>query len=212
MLDWAELLKIFIGLLVMIDPIGLAPLFLALTSAAPESRAKAARIGVLTATTVLLLSALIGPYVLAMFGITLASFRVVGGILFMLLALDMLNARPSRTKRTEKEDEEAKVRKELAIVPLGIPLMAGPGAISNVIISFKAQEGWLEKGAVLIVILMACVVTYFFLRLSASIAKSMGATGIAILERLMGLILGAIAVEMMVKGLRELFPVLAGAG
>lgn len=210
MLEWADLLKILVALLVMVDPIGLAPLFLALTASHPEGRARVAKIAIFTAATVLIIAAVIGPYILQMFGISLASFRVVGGVLFFMLALDMLNSRPSRTKRTEKEDEEAKVRKETAIVPLGLPLIAGPGAISSVIISFKAQEAWSMKAAVILVILIACAVTYLVLRLSAKIAHKLGATGIAVMERLMGLILGAIAVELVVKGLVELIPALNG--
>ncbi len=210
MLEWADLLKILVALLVMVDPIGLAPLFLALTASHPEGRSRVARIAILTAAIVLVTAAVIGPYILQMFGISLASFRVVGGVLFFMLALDMLNSRPSRTKRTEKEDEEAKVRKETAIVPLGLPLIAGPGAISSVIISFKAQEAWPMKTAVIIIILIACLITYLVLRLSTKIAHKLGATGIAVMERLMGLILGAIAVELVVKGLIELIPALQG--
>lgn len=208
MLEWADLLKMLVALLVMVDPIGLAPLFLALTAGHPEGRSRVARIAIFTAATVLVISALVGPYVLQMFGISLASFRVIGGVLFFMLALDMLNSRPSRTKRTEKEDEEAKVRKETAIVPLGLPLIAGPGAISSVIISFKAQEEIAMKASVILIILIACGITYMVLRLSAKIAHRLGATGIAVLERLMGLILGAIAVELVVKGLLELIPAL----
>lgn len=209
MLDWAELTKMLVALLVMIDPVGVAPIFLALTSSAPDQRSRVARLAAVTATIVLVVAALIGPFVLAMFGISLASFRVIGGVLFFLMALDMLNARPSRTKRSEKEEEEAKLRKETAIVPLGLPLLAGPGAISSAIINFKSQQNVFEQGAVILIILIACSATYLCLRLAAAIAQRLGATGIAVLERLMGLILGAIAVEMFMKGIRELLPALA---
>jgi multiple antibiotic resistance protein len=209
MLDWAELTKMLVALLVMIDPVGVAPIFLALTSSAPDQRARVARLAAITATIVLVVAAVVGPYILLLFGISLASFRVIGGVLFFLMALDMLNARPSRTKRSEKEEEEAKLRKETAIVPLGLPLLAGPGAISSAIINFKSQENMFEQGAVILIILIACAATYLCLRLAAAIAQRLGATGIAVLERLMGLILGAIAVEMFMKGIRELLPALA---
>lgn len=200
-----------IGLVVMVDPIGLAPIFLALTSADPESRGKVARIASITAAVVLVVAAATGPFILQMFGISLASFRVVGGVLFFMIAMDMLNARPSRTKTSEKEKQEAKVRKETAIVPLGLPLLAGPGAISSVIISFKGEEDIAGKALVVLTILIVCALTYLTLRLAAGIATKLGATGIAVMERLMGLILGAIAVEMLFKGVKELLPALGQA-
>lgn len=208
-MDPAVLAKQLVALLVMIDPIGMAPLFLAMTAAQPEARRKVALIATLTAMVVLIAGAVIGQYVLAMFGISIASFRVIGGLLFLLIALDMLNARPSRTKRTQEEEEEARTRKELAVVPLGLPLLAGPGAISAVILNFKAEPEWSGKSAVLGVIVAAGVITLLILLAAAQIAKKLGSTGIAILERLMGLILGAIAIEFIAGGLRELLPALA---
>ncbi len=204
MIDPAELAKMLVALLVMVDPIGVAPLFLALTSNYPDQRKKIANIAVITAVIVLVSGAILGQYILHLFGISLTSFRVFGGVLFLIMAIDMLYARPSRTKTTHEEETEAHSRKDTGVVPLGLPLLAGPGAISSVLISYKSAESIPMKAGVIIVILITGIITWITLRLSVKIATKLGQTGIAVMERIMGLMLGAIAVEFIFGGIKEL--------
>jgi multiple antibiotic resistance protein len=205
-----ELTKMLVALLVMIDPPGAAPMFLAITERHAKHRTKIAFAGSLTAFTVLMASGFFGQHILDMFGISISSFRVIGGILFLAMAIDMLNARSSRAKKTPEEETEAASRKEMSIVPIGIPLLAGPGAISSVLIYMSESENPQEKAAVVGVIGIACTVTFVMLALAALIAPRIGQTGINILKRLMGLVLGALAIEFIVGGLGEMLPGLAG--
>lgn len=211
MLDAAELLKMAVALFVMIDPIGAAPIFLSLTARhTPKERARIALIAVTTAVVLLVATALVGRLALNMFGISIASFRLVGGILFLLIGLDMLNVRPSRTRHTPEEDTEAASRHEMALVPLGIPLLAGPGAIGTVLLLAHNSPAPAVRGAVIGVICGIGLVVYVVLRLAGPLGRLLGATGINILTRLMGLVTGAIGIEQIAAGAKELFPVLAG--
>ena len=195
-----------IALLVMIDPPGAAPMFLTITERYAEHRTKIAFGASLTAFVVLVLAGFVGQQILDLFGISIASFRVIGGILFLAMAIDMLNARSSRAKRTPEEELEAASRKELSVVPLGIPLLAGPGAISSVLIYMHESETVQQKASVVGVIGVACATTFIMLALAALIAPKIGQTGLNIMKRMMGLILGALAVEFIVGGLREMLP------
>jgi multiple antibiotic resistance protein len=197
-----------IALVVMTDAIGTAPLFLALTSQHAKSRVKIALLASLTAVVTLLASAYFGDMILKVFGISVSSFRVIGGILFLLMSIDMLNAKQSRTKHTPEEDAEAVSKRELAIVPIGIPFLAGPGAISSVLIFMSRTETPMDKLWVSLVIVLTCAVSFSILAGSVWIAPRLGKTGMNVLTRLMGLILGAVAVEMLVGGLKEMVPVL----
>ncbi len=214
-LTTAELAKMTISLLVMIDAIGTAPMFLALTARHSDHRTRIALLASLTCFVALICSAFLGDVILKLFGISIDSFRVIGGVLLFLMALDMLNAKPSRTKQTPEEGSEAISRRELAIVPLGIPLMAGPGAISSVLIYMNKAELPADKALIVGMIAFVVLVSFGIFAGATWIAPKLGRTGMNVLNRLMGLVLGAIAVEMLVGGLRAMIPALgqaAGAG
>ena len=208
-IPWPELAKMFIGLLVVVDPIGVVPLFLTLTERHAGARRKIALAGAFTMLVVLLVAGFLGEGLLMTFGISLASFKVMGGVLLMVMALDMLNARPSRAKRTPEEEEEAVSKRELAVVPLGIPLLAGPGAMSSSILYIEQAQSGQAKAQVVGVIVLACTLALLALLSASWLARRLGQTGINILKRIFGLITGAIAVEFMVSGLGELLPGLA---
>lgn len=153
---------------------------------------------------VLITAMFLGEVVLHSFGIRMASFRAGGGILILLMAIAMLQARPSPTRHTGEESKEAAVRDEVAVVPLGIPLVAGPGAISTVIIYADQATTWFDMAMLLLTVLCVAGSVWIALRLSDRSRIILGMTGINIVTRLLGLILAAVGVEFLAEGLTQL--------
>ena len=197
-------------LFVVLNPIGAAPLFLSLTGTwSPADQKRAARRTAIATTLVMLGALVLGGPVLALFSIRIPSFRVIGGILFLLMALDMLRARPRSARITPEEEDEASGRDDVAIVPLATPMLAGPGTISTIILWGQHYTAWPGYVVVLGLIAIIGFSTWVLLRLAAPMGAFLGTTGINVLTRLMGIILGALGVEYMVNGLTELLPALA---
>ncbi len=211
MVEWTEYAKFFTGLLAIINPIGAIPMFLSLT--ANQSRAERNRTSLLTAFTVLLVlgvSLVMGEAILHFFGITIASFRVAGGILILLIAVSMMHAKLSAAKQTEEETLDAVEKDSIAVVPIGLPLLAGPGAISTMILFAHRDSSlthYLLGGAETILIAISVWLSF---RLAPTIGKMLGKTGINIITRIMGLIIAALGVEFITNGLKQLLPGLAG--
>lgn len=200
------LLKTVISLLVVVEPIGAVPIFLGLTQGQPAvHRNQMARTTGFAVFLILMIAAFVGKWLLQLFGISLASFRVAGGVLFFLMGLDMLNARPSRSRETPEEVEEASHRSEIAIVPMALPQLAGPGAIGSVILFADSGPFWPHIIEVIGVIAFVSFICWLSLRMAAPIGNALGQTGINILSRVMGLIVVAVAVEAIMKGLRALW-------
>lgn len=209
--DSAEFLKSFVAILAIVNPIGIVPIFLALTqSDSIAERRKTARLTALSVGLILVIAAFAGEAVLSFFGIGLPSFRVGGGILVLLMAVSMLQAKQSRIRQSPSEAEYAEEKEHVAVVPLAIPLMAGPGAISVVIIhghqAVNLQGKILLGGSIFSVALLSLISLY----LAESIGKALGVTGLNIATRIMGLILASIGVQMIALGLVKLLPGLAG--
>lgn len=209
--EWSDLFKITVGLLAIVNPIGGIPLFISVTRGWPATeRARIARTVAFTVFSVLLTTLFLGDRILEFFGISISSFQVGGGILLLLLAVSMLQARESPIRQTPEEAEEAADRQAVGVVPLGIPLLAGPGAISSVIIaSHQAHGGLIGQLRLAIPVLLISLLVWGVFLLAVRISNRLGTTGINIATRLMGLILAAMAVEFIAKGLTELFPRLA---
>ena len=189
----------------MLNPLGAMPFFLSITAQQPnEARQKIARQAAVGACIVLIVGATIGQFVLDLFGITIASFRVIGGVLFLITALDMLNVRQNRTKQTPEEESEAEGRPDIALVPLATPMLAGPGSISSVLLYMQSAPKISDKAVVYGVIVALGIVVYLFLRLAEQLSRALGTTGTNILTRMMGLIVGAIAVEYVVGGIQQM--------
>jgi multiple antibiotic resistance protein len=207
MIDWNYLFKIGIALFAIVNAIGGVPVFISATEGwSAPARAHAARTIALTVFTVLTLAVFIGDRMLAFFGISIASFQVGGGILLLLMAISMMHAKQSGARQTAEEALAASDREAVAIVPLSIPLLAGPGAISSMIIA--ADQSGSLWGHVLLIgpVTVVSLLVWMILMLSVSIAHRLGTIGINIVTRLMGLILAAMAVEFMAHGLGSLFP------
>jgi multiple antibiotic resistance protein len=208
MQNWRTYTHIAIALFVIADPIGAIPIFLNLThDQARQEKDRTAMITAGTVAAVLVLAGLLGGALLQIFGIRIASFRVGGGILILLMAIAMLYARPGRT--TPEEAAEASGQHDLAIVPLAVPLIAGPGAISSVILYAQQATAWLDTVILVFTILLIATSVWIALRLAEPISLILGRTGINIITRLLGLLLTAIAVEFITTGLTQLMPGLA---
>lgn len=208
---WTEYSRFFIALFVIIDPFAAVPIFLVLSR--DYTRAEKRRVANITAVTVLAVlvaAALTGETLLQTMGTSLASFRVGGGIVLLIMALAMLRAQTDTTRTTPAEEAEAEDRNAIAVVPLAIPLLAGPGSISNVIIQMHRSDLELHGLFVIAIIALVCILLWLVLRAAVAIGKFLGQTGLNIINRLFGLILAAIAIEIMANGLKQLFPVLAG--
>lgn len=209
MLEYAQYLKIFIGLLAIVNPFGAVPMFLSMTGdESPAQRRRTIDMVAIGVTVILLVALFIGEHVLAFFGITIDSFKVGGGILVLLMAIAMLHAKTSLIKQTDKEARESIEKPSVAIVPLAMPLLAGPGAISTVILAAHRAHGVAHYLIISLSIVLLSALIWVVLRLSPWIESHLGATGINIFTRIMGLILMAIAIEFIASGLKGLFPML----
>lgn len=207
MLDNAEYIKIFIGLLAIVNPFGAIPLFISMT--ANETllqRKKTVDLTSVGVTIILLTVLFFGQLILQFFGISIDSFRIAGGILLLLMAIAMLNAKTSNVKQTEEEAHESKDKESVAIVPLAMPMLAGPGAISTIILASHKGTGFGHYFGITLGILFLSALIWLTLRASSWIAKHLGETGINIFSRIMGLILAAIAIEFIANGIKGLFP------
>jgi multiple antibiotic resistance protein len=199
-------LKILVALFVVIDPIGNIPLFLVyLRNFSIKERQGIIRTAFIAALAVLILAQYVGDQMLSFFGIGVPSFQVAGGILIFFMALDMMNARPTRAKSTPEEESEQTGKHEIAVVPLAIPLVAGPGAISAVILFASQGDSALRQGKLSLVIIATLFLCWVVLALSSTIEKLIGRAGINVMSRLMGLISAAVAIEYIAAGIRGLF-------
>lgn len=195
----------FGSLFVIVDPIAVIPGFLAITpSDTPAQRERMARLAAFVMAGVLLAFALLGKWIFQFLGITLAAFQIAGSIILLLVALDMLRAQRSRVQETREETEAAAQKLDVAITPLAIPMLAGPGAISTVILLHNQAVGLTQNLALCGCILAVSAATYVILRLSASGARWLNPIALKITTRIMGLLLAAVASQFMINALREL--------
>lgn len=203
-------LQFFIGLMAIINPIGLLPVFVGLTSHQnSEERERTALNAIVAVAVILLVVLYMGQAILNVFSISIASFRIAGGVLITMIALSMLQGRLGEVKHTKEEDRENASKESVAVVPLALPLMAGPGAMSSVIV-YAAEHGhWWDYMFLSIAIALVAVFCWLIFRAAPLLNKVMGQTGINVVTRIMGLIMMAIGVEFLAAGLKAIFPALA---
>ncbi|CAN4266538.1 MarC Multiple antibiotic transporter [Methylophilaceae bacterium] len=207
-MDWAYLFKIGIALFAIVNPIGSVPIFISATDGwEQKQKMRTANVVAVTVFLVLGASALFGEGILDFFSISIPSFQVGGGILILLIAINMLHAKQSHSKQTPEEAKTMDERDVIAIVPLSIPLLAGPGAISSMIIAAQDSTTLGGQLSLLLPISVVAMLIWLTLQLSGYIAGKLGTIGINIVTRLMGLILAAMAVEFIAHGMSGLFPV-----
>jgi len=203
-LDLTLYLQVAVTIFSIMDPFGLIPLFLAFTHGqSDKQRTKIIRRSVISTAIILVIAALAGKYVLSFFGIDIYSFQIAGGILLLLIALNMLQAKGSMPRTTPKEHDEAVEKEDISVVPLAMPLLAGPGTISIVIV-FSTSMQTAEAKLTLVAIIIAVSLTVWpILLLSKWIGEKLGSTGINITVRIMGMILASIAVKFIVEGIKN---------
>ena len=190
----------------LVDPFAALPTFLAVTAGADaKRRKKMAWKASVTALVVLSAFAVAGQYIFKMFGITLPAFEIAGGVILLLIGLDMLEAKRSPTQESHEESAAAARKEDAGIVPLGIPMLAGPGAITSVMVLVGQAEGeWKKMAAILAAILITAAICYLVLGNSDLVGRRLGETGVRILVRIMGLLLVALAVQYFVNGMVDL--------
>ena len=209
-----DLYKPLIALLAIVNPIGVIPFFIHFTQGFDRiQRQRTIRIASIGAGVVIGVSALAGLQIIEFFGISLASFQVGGGLLLLMSALQMLNAQPAESRKEDMHDgeERADTGASIAIVPLTIPLLTGPATISTMVIYAEKTRHWWQLGVLVLYGVIIGIAVWAAFSLSGRIARVLGKTGINVMTRLMGLILAALAVEVMSEGLVKLFPILGGA-
>ena len=199
--------KSLIGILAVVNPLGAIPIFLSLSG--DRTTKEKNKISITSATSVaviLLVSLWSGELILSFFGISISAFRAAGGLLILLMAISMLHAKQSNVRQNQSESNESLEKENIAVVPLAIPLMAGPGAISLVIIDAHKATGLIEKLMLSADIIIVAALVFIALKLASPIGNKLGTTGLNIATRIMGILLAAIAIEMLAAGLVKLLP------
>jgi multiple antibiotic resistance protein len=204
---WSELLRFAAALFAIMNPLGNTAIFLSVTAErSPAERSAIARTAVVAVLITLLVAAVLGEHILALFGISIGAFRAAGGVIILLIALAMLHARQSGVHHSAQEETEGQQKDNPAIFPLAIPMIAGPGAIATAIVYGEHARGIGGALAIGTVIVLLCGVLLVALRAAGRLSTLLGPTGMNVLTRLMGMLLAAIAVEMIAAGIAELFP------
>ena len=193
------------SLFVIIDPLATVPAFLAMTPTdTPEQRIKMARLACCVSAGVLIVFALAGKYIFKFLGITMPAFQIAASIVLLLVALDMLRAQRSRLHETSEETAAGVEKTDIAIAPLAIPMLAGPGAISTAILLHNQATNISQRAALYVCILLVCLASYLILRWSAQGAKWLSPIAMNLTVRIMGLMLSAVAIQFMVNALKQL--------
>lgn len=206
-----ESLRQFAGLLTIVNPIGAIPLFLVATrDYTPKQRRAVARTAALTVMVTLLVAGTFGEPILRFFGISLPSFRVGGGILILLMGISMLQAQSSEAKHGPEERKYMEEEQAVAVVPLGIPLLSGPGSIALSIVESNRATTAVQSGLLYFNMVLVGLVVWGTLKAAPLAGQALGKVGINVVTRLMGLVVVAIAVEFITDGLRTLLPGVAG--
>lgn len=207
-----EYTRFVVALAAIIDPLAAIPFFLQLTERyTPEERRRTARTAAVVVAVVLVVAAMTGDTLLRIMGTSLPAFRVGGGIVMLLMAISMLEAQTTPLRQTQEEALASGDKTGVAVVPLGIPLLAGPGAISAVVIQMDRGSGPVHSLLVLGGIVLVALACWFVFRHAERFGRAIGPIGLNVIVRLFGLILAAIAIETIAAGLKMLFPALAGA-
>lgn len=190
----------FSSLFVIVDPIATIPAFLAMTARdTPEQRIRMARLASLVAAGVLLTFAVVGKWVFQYLGITLPAFQMAASLVLLLVALDMIRAQRSRVQETAEETTAGTEKEDIAITPLAIPMLAGPGAISTAVLLHNQAAGWEQNVALYLCIVAVCAASYVILRFSAHGARWLSPIALRVTTRIMGLLLAALAFQFLIN-------------
>lgn len=202
-----HLLKFFVTFLVVVEPVSVIPIFMALTEGSTEAeRRRMARKGVLIAAIILVVFSVIGGPFLRLLNISIDAFRIFGGLLLFLIALEMVFARPSGTRTSDPEEAEGKKKADISVFPLAFPFIAGPGALATILLSFGPATGDpILFGGLLVCVFVVLVLTLLTLYAASPLMRAMGVTGANVVNRLFGVVLGALSVQFVIDGIRASF-------
>jgi len=212
MMDWFSFSLLSLSaIFFVVDPMGAIPVFIAMTRGdPPQKRRQMARRASIAAFFILSTFAVAGTLIFKVFGISLGAFKVAGGVLLLLTSIEMLRVQQQRTRVTPEETQEGVEKEDVAIFPLAIPLLAGPGSIATVTALMGRAGRKLFAVPVIVSIALTCVASYLMLVAADRISRFLGVTGVSVMNRVIGLIIGALAVQFMFDGIRDTFPGLAG--
>lgn len=204
---WTEQIKYLVGIFAILNPLGAIPIYLSMmTDRRPEVMHRTALKASVAVLVILTLAIWTGDSLLSFFGIGIPAFRIAGGLLVLLIAIAMFGAKTSPARHTDAEQAEGEAKDDIAVVPLAIPLLAGPGAISLAIVDAHQAGSLPDKIVFSVGIIVVTVIVWLVLRLAEPIGERLGTGGLNIATRVMGLILAAMAVQFMADGMVELFP------
>lgn len=207
MLSTSFFLVAFPAIFAIVNPLGAVGPFLGMTARDPIAKKHStAQRACILAAIVLTICAGLGGIIFQFLGITLPALKIAGGCLLFMVAIDMLNARDSGSKATDEEREEGNLKEDIAIFPLGIPLLSGPGSMISVFILMEKAKSPIDQVFIYLAIAAVMFISYIVLREASRLARFLGATGINVMSRMMGLVLAAIAVQFILTGLGEALP------
>ena len=196
----------FVSLFALVDPIGIVPIFVFMTPANSHAeRASMAGRACWAVFLILTFFALTGRTIFEFLGITIGAFRIAGGLILLRISLEMIEAKISTARHTWKEGEEGREKEDIAILPLAVPLLAGPGSISGVIVLVSRSDGWHQFLVVLLAIAVNSLVAYLILRHATRVVSLFKESGMGVFVRIMGLVLAAISVEFILSGIQVYF-------
>ncbi len=205
--DFAIYIKFFIGLFALVNPVGIIPVFISMTSyQTAVARNKTNLTANLSVAIILWTSLFLGDGILQIFGISIDSFRIAGGILVVTIAMSMISGKLGEDKQNKQEKSETAIRESVGVVPLALPLMAGPGAISSTIVWGSRYHSWINLLGFTVSIALFALSCWLLFRAAPWLVRLLGQTGINVITRIMGLLLMALGIEFIVTGLRAIFP------
>jgi len=212
MVEFEEYIKLLAGLLSVVDPVAAIPLFISLTEhRSSAERQRVACVCAMSVGAVLLVALVGGKFLLEFFGISIPSFQIAGGIVVLLMGVSMVKASHDRSRNTPEERAESVDKDSIAVVPMAIPLLSGPGAMSTVIVYHNLNPSWNYDVLAACVIVTVALAVLLSLLMAERIAGWLGRTGMNVITRVFGLIILSIAVEFITKGLAAVFPILGQA-
>lgn len=205
--DFSTYFKFFIGLFALVNPVGIIPVFISMTSyQTAVARNKTNLTANLSVAIILLTSLYLGDSILQIFGISIDSFRIAGGILVVTIAMSMISGKLGEDKQNKQEKSETAVRESIGVVPLALPLMAGPGAISSTIVWGTRYHSLMHLLGFSVAIVLFALCCWGLFRIAPWLVRLLGQTGINVITRIMGLLLMALGIEFIVSGLKSIFP------
>jgi len=206
-LDFSGYIKFFIGLFALVNPIGILPVFIGMTSyQAPPAREKTNVTANLSVAIILSCSLFFGAMILRLFGISIDSFRIAGGILVVTIAMSMISGKIGQDKQNKQEKTETANRESIGVVPLALPLMAGPGAISSTIVWSSRYHSWENLFGLTLTIIFFAFCCWLLFRAAPLVMRLLGQTGINVITRIMGLLLMSLGIEFIINGIKVIFP------